>query len=175
MPFVGLHLSKSAAVETLQLCAQWRAGSLDPIRALCTSVRRHAMRAADTLPAPPLVIYVAIAAALGSACFRAGRRRDAAALLDADEYRRRYELGRRRYLEQKTIRRARKQAWMREHGPWLLLTVAAALWIAVLILAQPQRFIVITSLLLYSGLAWLVCWVVRASRPSEPPARGTER
>jgi len=79
------------------------------------------------------------------------------------EYKRRYELGRQRYLAERAVRKALRQAWLREHGPWLLLAVMAVLLTVVLGLTHPHRFIVITSLALYSGLAWVVCWAVRAS------------
>jgi len=83
-------------------------------------------------------------------------------LTDA-EYRRRYELGRRRYLAEKAERKAMRQTWIRENGPWTLLAVIAILLVAVLGLTQPHRFIVITTLALYSGLAWVVCWAARAT------------
>lgn len=79
------------------------------------------------------------------------------------EYQRRYQQGRRRHLAEHAVRKALRQAWLREHGPWLLLAVIAVLLVVVLSLTQPHRFIVIMSLALYSGLAWVVCWAVRAS------------
>ncbi len=83
-------------------------------------------------------------------------------LTDA-EYRSRYEAGRRRYYAAKAKKKAFRKGWIRDHGPWLLLTVIAVLLVAVLGLTQPQRFIIITSLALYAGLAWVVCWAVRES------------
>jgi Flp pilus assembly protein TadB len=110
-----------------------------------------------------LVVLAAIAVAICASRIRSPGSFNPMADLSDAEYRRRYELGRRRYLAERAVRKALRQAWIRDHGPWLLLALIAVLLIVVLGLTQPHRFIVITSLALYSGLAWVVCWAVRES------------
>jgi hypothetical protein len=158
MPDVGLPPEKSLALETLDLCVEFQGWRARHARAVSAAARCVAGQAAGKLPAPPVVFLVAIVAALSPP-----RRRDAAAKLSGEEYKRQHELGRQQYREQQAARQARNRAWRREHGPWLLLAVIAVLMILFLGVAQPQRFIVVTTLALYTGLAWVICWVVRAS------------
>lgn len=112
---------------------------------------------------PPPVVWVAIAVAVCAGHPRPRGNYNPMADLSDTEYKRRYELGRRRYLAERARRKAQKRAWFRDNGPWLLLAVIAVLLVVVLGLTQPHRFIVIMALALYSGLAWVVCWVVRVS------------
>jgi Flp pilus assembly protein TadB len=158
MPDVGLPTEKSLALETLDLCVEFRGWRVSRAGAVKAAARRLAARAVEELPAPPVVILVAVVAALSPP-----KRRDAAAGLTAEEYKRRYELGRQQYQEERAARKTRQRAWRREHGPWLLLAVIAGLLILFLGVTQPQPFIVVTTLVLYTGLAWVVCWVIRAS------------
>ncbi len=147
---MGLRLQRAVALETLDLCAELRADATRSLRAV--------------IPSPPsLVVLAAIGVAICASRTRSlGKFNPMADLSDA-EYKRRYELGRRRYLAERAVRKALRREWLRHHGPWLLLAVIAVLLVVVLGLTQPHRFIVISSLALYSGLAWVVCWAVRAS------------
>jgi hypothetical protein len=139
---VGLRPQRQVALETLGLCADFREHILQSVQP---------------------VVWVSIAAAICTG--RSGSRKKLNPMADLGdaEYRRRYELGRRRYYAERAERRTLRKAWISDHGPWLLLAVIAVLLAAVLGLAQPNRFIVITTLALYGGLAWVVCWAVRAS------------
>jgi hypothetical protein len=158
IPDVRVPIEKSAALETLGVCAEFRAWGGRGCHAFYAAVRRLTAQAAEKLPAPPIVILIAIAGAVCSA-----RTFDQAAGLSKEEYRRRYELGRLRYQEERTARKARRQSWLREHGPWLLLAVVAAVLILFLGVAQPHGPIILITLALYTGLTWVVCWAVRAS------------
>jgi hypothetical protein len=162
-PVVGLFLEKADALATLAACAEFRTWTVGRTRLIHGTVRYHAAQVAEKVPAPPLVIYGAIAGAIASVCLGSDKTCDPRAHLSAEEYRRRYELGRGRYLEEKARRQARRSAWRQENGPWLLLATIAVVLIVFLGIAQPPRFIVVTSLALYGGLAWVVGWVVRAS------------
>jgi Flp pilus assembly protein TadB len=130
-------------LETLQLSAEFR-------ERLCSRI-----------PVLQPVVWVTIAAAICAGRPESRKSLNPMADLSDAEYRRRYELGRRRYYAERAERWALRKAWIRDHGPWLLLAVIAVLLVAVLGLTQPHRFIVITTLALYCGLAWLVCWAVR--------------
>lgn len=142
---MGLRPQRSVTLETLELCAHFR---------------EHVRKA---IPAVQPVIWVAIAAAMCAGPSGSRKKLNPTADLSDAEYKRRYELGRRRYYAERAERQALRKAWIRDHGPWLLLAVIAVFLVAVLGLAQPHRFIVITTLALYGGLAWVVCWAVRAS------------
>ena len=139
---MGIRLQRQVALETLELCADFREHILQSVQP---------------------VVWVAIAAAICARRSNASHRLNPMADLSDAEYRRRYELGRRRYYAERAERQALRKAWIKDHGPWLLLAVIAVLLVAVLGLTQPHRFIVITTLALYGGLAWVVCWAVRAS------------
>jgi hypothetical protein len=67
MPDVRVPLEKSAALETLEVCAECRAWGNRGRHAFYAAVRCLTARAAEKLPAPPMVILVAIAVTLGSA------------------------------------------------------------------------------------------------------------
>jgi len=136
-------------LETLGLCADFREG----IQA----------RFAKQIPPLQPVVWIAIAAAICAR--RSGSRKSLNPMADLSdaEYRRRYELGRRRYYAKRAEQKALREAWLRENGPWLLLAVIAVLLVAVLGVTQPHSFIVVTTLALYGVLAWAVCWAVRAS------------
>ncbi len=139
---MGIRLQRAVALETLDLCAELRA--LVP-------------------PPPSLVVLAAIAVAICAGRTGSPASFNPMADLSDAEYQRRYALGRRRYLAERAVKKALRQAWLRDHGPWLLLAVIAVLLVVALGLTQPHRFIVLMSLVLYSGLAWVVCWAVRAS------------
>jgi len=145
---MGLRPQRALALETLELCAEFR-------ERLCCRIRR--------IPAVQPVVWVAIAAAICAGRSHSPKSCNPMGDLSDAEYRRRYELGRRRYYAERAERKALRKAWVKENGPWLLLTVIGVLLVAVLGLTQPHRFIVMTTLALYGVLAWAVCWAVRAS------------
>jgi len=140
---MGLRVERSVALETLELSAKWRE------------------RVTSRIPVLNPVIWVAIGAAICAGRPESRKTLNPMADLTDAEYRRRYELGRRRYYAELAERRALRKAWIKDQGPWMLLASIAGLLAAVLGLTQPHRFIVITTLGLYCGLAWLVCWAVR--------------
>jgi len=119
-------------------------------------------RVAKAIPAVQPVVWIAIAAAICTGLSGSRKILNPMADLSDAEYKRRHELGRRRYYAERAERQALRKAWIKDRGPWLLLAVIAVLLVAVLGIAQPHRFIVITTLALYGGLAWVVCWAVRA-------------
>jgi len=133
------------ALETLELCASLRE------------------RIAEAIPSVQPVVWVAVAAAICARQSGSTKKLNPMADLNDAEYRRRYELGRRRFYAERAERKAQRQAWLREHGPWLLLSIIAVLLVAVLGVTRPHSFIVMTTLALYGVLAWAVCWAVRAS------------
>ena len=153
---MGLRPERAVALETLELCADFR-------EHLGCQSRAIQARLAERIPAVQPVLWVAIAAAICAG--RSGSRKNLNPMADLSdaEYRRRYELGRRRFYAEQAERKALRKAWLRENGPWLLLTVIGVLLVAVLGLTQPHSFIVVTTLALYGVLAWAVCWAVRAS------------
>lgn len=140
---MGLRLERAVALETLELSAEFRE------------------RLQSRIPVLQPVVWVAIAAAICAGRPESGKSLNPMADLSDAEYRRRYELGRQRYYAELAERRALRKAWIRDQGPWLILAVIAVFLAAILGLTQPHRFIVITTLALYCGLAWLVCWAVR--------------
>jgi hypothetical protein len=144
---MGLRPQRAVALETLELCAKFR-------EHLCCGVR---------IPAVQPVVWVAIAAAICAGRSQSPRSYNPMADLGDAEYRRRYELGRRRYYAERAEQKSLRKAWLRENGPWLLLAVIGVLLGAVLGVTQPHRFIVMTTMVLYGGLAWAVCWAVHAS------------
>jgi len=153
---MGLRPQREIALETLELCAEFRE---------CLGYRSRVIQArlSERIPAVQPVLWVAIAAAICAGRSQPPRNYNPMADLSDAEYRRRYELGRRRYYAERAARKALRKAWLRENGPWLLLAVIAVLVVGVLGLTQPHRFIVLTTLALYGVLAWAVCWAVRAS------------
>jgi hypothetical protein len=120
-------------------------------------------RLVHQLPAPPIVFLAAIAEAVRPARPHSTKDYNPYATLSEEEYIRRYELGRQCYLRERAANRFRRRAWCREHAPWMLLALIGALVVALLGVARPHGIVVLTALALYSGLAWVVCWVVRAS------------
>jgi len=162
-PIMGLRPERAVALETLQLCAGFRERLLGPVGVMHAGICRGMARTLEIVLPPPPVVLAAVAVALCARRPDSRRSYNPMADLSDDEYKRRYELGRRRYYAERAAKRAFRQAWLREHGPWLLLAVIAILLVVVLGLTQPHRFIVVMSLALYSVLAWVVCWAVRAS------------
>jgi len=160
---MGFRPQRAVALETLDLCAEFRESVALPGRVIRDAVCRYFERFTERFSVPPPAILAAIAVAICTGRSYSPRNANPMADLSDEEFKRRYELGRRRYLAERAERHARRQAWIRENGPWLLLAVIAVLLVVVLSLTQPHRFIVIMSLALYSGLAWVVCWAVRAS------------
>ena len=153
---MGLRTNRELALETLELSAEFR-------EQLCSRARLIQAHLSERLPAVQPVLWVAIAAAMCSGHSGSRKNLNPMADLSDAEYRRRYELGRRRYLAERAAQKALRQAWLRENGPWLLLAVIGVLLVAVLGITQPQSFIVMTALALYGVLAWAVCWAVRES------------
>lgn len=153
---------RAIALETLDLFADLRLWTRDLIEAVGDTASDRMGRLVDLLPFPPIVLLAAIAEAIGPARPHSTKDYNPYATLSEEEYALRYELGRQRYLQGLEAQRLRRKAWWKENGPWFLLALVGALLIALLGLAQPPQFVVVTSLGLYTGLAWLVCWFVRA-------------
>ncbi len=147
---MGVRLQRESALETIDFCA----GVRESVAGRCGMLM-------ERVPWVPPVVLVAVAVAF----YKGGSPKSYNPMADLSdaEYKRRYEAGRRRHLTERAARKAARQTWVRENGPWLLLAVMACLLAAVLGLTHPHRFIVITALALYGGLAWVVCWAVRAS------------
>jgi hypothetical protein len=163
MPTMGILPERALALETLDLCAGLRTGTWDLIHSVQDAVFDSAGRLVDRLPAPPIILLAAIFEAVRPARPHSTKVYNPCATLSPEEYRQRYELGRQRYLQERAVRKFRRKAWCRENGPWLLLAAIGALLITLLGVAQPHQIVVLMALALYTGLAWLVCWVVRAS------------
>lgn len=162
MPRMGMPPDRAIALETLDFFADLRMQTLDLVEAVRVAVSDRIGRLVDLLPFPPIVLLAAIAEALGPVRPHSTKDYNPYATLSEEEYARRYELGRRRYLQELEAQRLRRKAWCKENGPWFLLALVGALLIALLGVAQPPQFVVVASLGLYTGLAWLVCWFVRA-------------
>jgi hypothetical protein len=160
---MGMLPERAIALETLDLCANLRAATWDLIREVQDAMFDGVRRLVDQLPAPPIVLLAAIAEALRPARPHSTKDYNPCATLSEQEYIRRYELGRQRYLRARDAKRLRRGAWFRENAPWMLLALIGALVAAFLGVARPHGIVVLTALALYSGLAWVVCWVVRTS------------
>ena len=160
---MGMPPDRAIALETLDLFAGLRMQTLDLVDAVADAVSHRVGQIVDLLPAPPIILLAAFAEALRPARPHSTKDYNPYATLSEEEYARRYELGRQRYLQELAAQRSRRKAWCKENGPWFLLALVGALLIALLSVAQPPQFIVVTSLGLYTGLAWLVCWFVRVT------------
>ncbi len=154
---------RAIALETLDLCADLRLATWGLIRAVEDAIFDWTGQLVDRLAAPPIVLLAAIFEALRPARPHSTKDYNPYATLSEEEYVRRYELGRQRYLAERAAKLLRRRAWCRENAPWMLLAVIGVLLIALLGVAQPHGIVVLTVLALYGGLAWVVCWVVRAS------------
>ncbi len=160
---MGLRPGRTAALKTLDFCAGMRELVWDSLHAIYTDIRSDVARVLERFLPPPPVVLAAVAVAICSGHSRSPKKINPMADLSDAEYRHRYEQGRRRYLAERAVQKAMRQAWIRENGPWLLLAVIGLVLVLVLGMTHPHRLIVIMSLALYSGLAWVVCWAVRAS------------
>jgi hypothetical protein len=160
---MGMQPERAIALETLDLCAGLRTATWDLVQAVQDAIFDGVGLLVDQLPAPPTVLLASIFEALRPARPHSTKDYNPYATLSPEEYVRRHELGRREYLRERAACRFHRKAWCREHGPWLLLAVIGALLIALLGVAQPHQFVVLTALALYCGLAWVICWIVRAS------------
>ncbi len=163
MPRMGMLPERAIALETLDLCAGLRTGMADLVQTIEDTVFDWLGQVVDRLPAPPIVLLAAIFEALRPARPHSTKYYNPYATLTREEYQRRHEMGRRLYLQQQAARRSSRRAWWRENVPWLLLALIGAMLIALLGVARPHQFVVLAVLALYTGLAWVFCWVVRAS------------
>ena len=164
MPPMGMMLPERAiALETLDLCAGLRTATQQLVQAIEDAVVDALGRVTDRLPAPPIVLLAVLFEALRPARPHSTKDYNPYATLSPEEYQERHELGRQRYMRARAISKSRRRHWWRENAPWLLLSLIGALFVALLGVAQPHQFVVVTILALYGGLAWVFCWVVRAS------------
>lgn len=160
---MGMLPERAIALETLDLCVGLRTATQELVQAVEDTVLEVLGRVTDRLPAPPVVLLAVLFEALRPARPHSTKDYNPYATLSPEEYQERYEQGRERFMRERATSKSRRRHWWRENAPWMLLTFIGALCVTLLAVAQPHRFVVLTILALYSGLAWVFCWVVRAS------------